>query len=219
MFTGIIKDVGIIQSVENKADGMHLAVKSSLVSSTYEGASIAVNGVCLTVLEFDNDVQDGARGVCTFQVIPETLDKTNLSELVEGAKVNLEPALKLNDGIDGHLVQGHVDCTGDVLNVLKDDNGVRIWINYPDAIDEFIVYKGSIAVNGVSLTISKVGTEAEGTSYNDMNYFEIALIEHTLTHSNLGSLNVGDKVNLEIDMMARYASKMLGNKTCDNNNL
>ncbi len=235
MFTGIIKDIGTIKSVEEKADGVYFVIESKLAAGfdeagIAEGASIAVDGVCQTVLSYDENSFE-------IQAMPETLNVTNFKSLKEGSRVNLEPALKLNDAIDGHLVQGHVDCTGEVLNVVGMEgsdgveagtgigttDGVRLQIQFPPSIDEFIVYKGSITVNGVSLTISKVGVldkeEVEdGASDDDaddglgVSYFEVALIEHTLENTNLSSLKKGDKVNLEIDMMARYASKMLGRK-------
>lgn len=196
MFTGIIKDVGTVKGLALGEDGSTLiTIATELAKDAVEGASIAVNGVCLTVLSFDDTE-------CGFQAIPETLDKTNLGELTEGSRVNLEPALKLNDGLDGHLVQGHVDCTGEVVGITQNDDGVRIQIRYPQSIDEFIVYKGSISVNGVSLTIGKV----------EDGMFEIALIQHTLENTHLGSLESGDTVNLEIDMMARYASKLIALK-------
>jgi riboflavin synthase len=201
MFTGIIKDVGTIKNLKSGEDGSTLiVVQSNLVNGAIEGASIAVNGVCLTVVSFDD-------ASFAFQVIPETLNVTNLGSFKVGDKVNLEPSLKLQDGIDGHLVSGHVDCVGGILEdgVVEDggsrkDEGVRLRIKYPKEIDQFIVYKGSIAVNGVSLTIAKVENAC----------FEIALIEHTLKNSNLGILESGDKVNLEVDMMARYVLKLLG---------
>ena len=201
MFTGIIKDVGTIKNLKSGEDGSTLiVVQSNLVNGAIEGASIAVNGVCLTVVSFDD-------ASFAFQVIPETLNVTNLGSFKVGDKVNLEPSLKLQDGIDGHLVSGHVDCVGGILEVgvvedggSRKDEGVRLRIKYPKEIDQFIVYKGSIAVNGVSLTIAKVENAC----------FEIALIEHTLKNSNLGILEFGDKVNLEVDMMARYVLKLLG---------
>ncbi|MBT6068682.1 riboflavin synthase [Candidatus Peregrinibacteria bacterium] len=201
MFTGIIKDVGTIKNLKSGEDGSTLiVVQSNLVNGAIEGASIAVNGVCLTVVSFDD-------ASFAFQVIPETLNVTNLGSFKVGDKVNLEPSLKLQDGIDGHLVSGHVDCVGGILEVgvvedggSRKDEGVRLRIKYPKEIDQFIVYKGSIAVNGVSLTIAKVENAC----------FEIALIEHTLKNSNLGILESGDKVNLEVDMMARYVLKLLG---------
>ena len=227
MFTGVVKDVGEVKSVEKKLDGVYFVIESLLSSGFKIGDSVAVNGVCQTVLS-TNVIEDAFEtGSFVVQAIPETLNVTNFGELKEGSAVNLEPALKLNDGIDGHLVQGHVDCMGNILDVVgmgngegknkvqADEDGVCVQIEYPKSIDEFIVYKGSISVNGVSLTISKVGTlegvKSDSSEY--CNYFEVSLIKHTLENSNFGSLKIGDNVNLEIDMMARYASKMLGEKS------
>lgn len=217
MFTGIVKNIGIVKSIEKKSDGMYLTIEADTSKLTDQkspnghpalsvGASMSVDGVCQTVLESDEK---------TFivQCIPETLKVTTLYDLMVGSKVNLEPAMKLSDSIDGHLVQGHIDATGTVLGLEDTDGGKVLRIKFPFSIENFIVYKGSVSVNGVSLTISKVGkTEkatygAKPTTYDD--FFEVSLIRHTLENTNLGFLKKNDKVNLEADMMARYAAKMI----------
>ncbi|MDP4008017.1 MAG: riboflavin synthase [Candidatus Peregrinibacteria bacterium] len=216
MFTGIVKEIGTVKSVVNKDDGIYFVIEADMSnvafpSTLLNGDSISVNGACQTVVDFEL-FDDGKYGSFTIQSIPETMRVTNFSDFEVGTKVNLEPAMKLQDSIDGHLVQGHIDCTGLVDALERQDNGTALRIIFSEDIEEFIVYKGSITVNGVSLTISKVGsTESsdEIDSRVSCNFFEVSLIAHSIENTNLGLLKKGDKVNLEADMMARYAAKII----------
>lgn len=212
VFTGIIKDVGTVKAIERKNDGVYFTIEcdmSKLTDGEYiagglpDGASVSIDGVCQTVIKSD-------KKTFTVQSIPETLRVTTFESFEIGSKVNLEPAMRLNDSVDGHFVQGHIDCTGTVLGIYGSGGDSMLRIKFPKLIENFVVYKGSISVSGVSLTISKVGkTEksthgAKPTTYND--FFEVSLIKHTLENTNLGFLKKNDKVNLEADMMARYAN-------------
>lgn len=207
VFTGIIKDVGTVKAIERKNDGVYFTIEcdmSKLADGEYiagglsDGASVSIDGVCQTVIKSD-------KKTFTVQSIPETLRVTTFESFEIGSKVNLEPAMRLNDSVDGHFVQGHVDCTGTVLGIYASEGEKKLRIKFPEAVENFVVFKGSISVSGVSLTISKVGK----ADYDD--FFEVSLIRHTLENTNLGFLKKGDKVNLEVDMMARYAAKMVKN--------
>lgn len=196
MFTGIIKEIGEIFSIEAKENITTFVVKCSEILKNKEiGNSIAVNGACITITGLEENS-------FKFDAIKETLEKTNLNEFKEGSKVNLEPALTLNQGLDGHLVQGHVDTMGEVEEILINEGKTKLTINYPAKIGKYLAFKGSITINGVSLTISDLQGET----------FAVELIPHTLEKTNLGELKKGDKVNLEIDMIARYLERLLNNK-------
>lgn len=209
VFTGIIKDVGTVKSIERKNDGVYFTIECDMSKLTDDGgglpngASVSIDGVCQTVIKSD-------KKTFTVQSIPETLRVTNFVDFEIGSRVNLEPAMKFNDSVDGHFVQGHIDCTGTVLGFNDFRGEKQLRIKFPKLIENFVVYKGSVSVSGVSLTISKVGkTEksthgAKSTTYDD--FFEVSLIKHTLENTNLGFLKKNDKVNLEADMMARYAN-------------
>lgn len=178
MFTGIIKSIGIVKKFSNN----NLKIAHDLKLS--KGDSISVNGICLT-----------AKDDLSFDIMEETFDRTNLGLLKKGHKVNLEPALLFNGKVDGHLVLGHVDFVGEVLGFEK--NILRI--GFPVGYGKFFAIKGSSAVNGVSLTISALGSD----------YFEVSLVDFTLKNTNLGELKKDDKVNVEVDMIARYLDRLL----------
>ncbi|MDP1760409.1 MAG: riboflavin synthase, partial [Candidatus Woesebacteria bacterium] len=187
MFTGIVKEMGLIKG---KTSGQNGGIILKIISKTIKpklGDSIAINGVCLTAKKISGK---------TFEVdvVPETLKRTNLKELKIGTAVNLEPAMTIADAVNGHFVLGHVDEAGAIIQT-----GNTLEISVPKKLINFIFEKGSIAVNGVSLTISSVN--------KSKNTFSSAIIPFTKTHTNLGGLKVGDKVNIEIDIMARYAKK------------
>lgn len=177
MFTGIIKSVGTVEEVSKNL----LKIKHDL--EVTPGDSIAINGVCLTV----ND--DGA-----FDVMDETLKCSNLGELQVEGKVNLEPALEFNGKLDGHLVVGHVDFVGEVL-----ESGSTLKITFPTEYSKYFAMKGSVTINGVSLTISGLSED----------WLEVSLVDFTLKNTNLGELKAGDKVNIEVDLIARYVERML----------
>lgn len=193
MFTGIIEEVGIVEGIEEKNALTTFTVKAEILAKdTKIGASIAINGACMTV----TTIKDGR---ITFDTIQESLDKTNLKDLKEGAEVNLESALRFGEKLEGHLLQGHVDGEGIVHE--KNEQNI-LTIKFPKGMEKYLALKGSIAINGVSLTISHL----------EAGTFSVALIPHTLEKTNLKNLTKEDKVNLEIDVLARYLESLLDAK-------
>ena len=196
MFTGIVEELGSITAKEDLSDAARFTVSGPLVTSdASHGDSIAVNGVCLTVV----DVVDGA---FTADVMQETLDRSSLQALAVGSRVNLERAASLASRLGGHLVQGHVDGTGVVLSRTPSDNWTVVRISLPRDIARYVVHKGSITVDGVSLTVSALGGEG------DDQYFEISLIPTTLSLTTLGAAEPGTPVNLEVDVIAKYVERL-----------
>lgn len=192
MFTGIILHTGTIESFDRLARGARLRLRTSDPEPFMRGESLAVNGVCLTVLP----EQDGA---LTADVSDETLARTTLGSLAPGIRVNVERALALGDRMGGHLVQGHVDTTGALASITSEgDFAVYRW-SFAEEFRDLLVSKGSIAVDGVSLTI----VEPDGET------FGAALIPETLRRTNLGTMNLGDSVNLEFDMVAKYVRNLV----------
>jgi riboflavin synthase len=197
MFTGIVTALGEVAGVERLSGLTRLTVSSPYdAASVAIGASIMHDGCCLTVVETTTK-QDGMSYVV--EVAPESLALTTLGELEKGDRVNLERSLRVGDELGGHIVQGHVDGLGEVLSVKKDGEGWRIRIKPPPSINQLIAPKGSIAIQGVSLTVNEV--DAEG--------FGVLIIPHTWAVTTLSRLKAGDKVNLEADMMARYAARLV----------
>lgn len=195
MFTGIVRELGRIRSMDGGAAGIRVVVDAPATAPGLGlGDSVAVNGVCLTAVAFDP-----AAGTVAFDAVPETLSRTSLSRLAPGIGVNLEPALRAGDPMGGHVVQGHVDGVGHVRSVQPEGEGRRIWIDAPDAVLRYCVEKGSIAVEGVSLTIAAL----------DDAGFAIALIPHTLAVTTIGALTPGDEVNLEADVLAKYVERLV----------
>ena len=193
MFTGLIREVGTVLSVDGDGAGVRLTLEApQTAGSAQVGDSIAVGGVCLTVVE-----RDGPR--LAFEAVPETLQRSSLGTLAGGAKVNLEPALRAGEALGGHYVQGHVDGVGTVRSVVPEGDGRRLWIDADAELLRYVVEKGSIAVEGTSLTVSAV----------DERGFAIALIPHTLQVTTLGGLAAGDRVNLEADVLAKYVERLL----------
>jgi riboflavin synthase len=187
MFTGLVREVGTVVSFE---DG-RLRVESSIAAAI--GDSVAIAGVCLTVV-------DGDRKTLAFDAVPETLARTTLGRLEAGEPVNLEPALRAGEALGGHYVQGHVDGVGRIRSVEPEGDGRRVWLDAPPEILRYCVEKGSIAVDGVSLTV--VGLDDDG--------FAVALVPHTLAVTTLGTATAGDEVNLETDVLAKYVEKLTG---------
>jgi riboflavin synthase len=185
MFTGIVEQMGKVQST-----GTRLAVSTPLAAELERGDSIAVNGVCLTAVEISDDRFEA-------DVMEETLVRSSLGRLQKGDDVNLELALRVGDRLGGHFVQGHVDSTGRVLEIDQREHSRVLTIGAPPELLRYVVEKGSIAVDGVSLTV----TEVDGKS------FAVSLIPETLERTTLGSVAEGDPVNLEVDMLAKYAVK------------
>lgn len=194
MFTGIIERLGRVVDVAESDAGRSLAIEG--VTGVPIGGSVSINGACLTVVGCEGDVAH-------FQVVPETLRRTNLGELHKGDRVNLERAMGAGDLFDGHIVQGHVDALGTVESINHDDGGVVMTIaTQPELLNQ-VVEKGSITVDGVSLTVASV----------DDAGFRVALIPHTLDVTTLGHLQPGDKVNIETDVLAKYVEKMMRVRT------
>ncbi|MBM3756487.1 MAG: riboflavin synthase [Acidobacteria bacterium] len=193
MFTGIIEELGTLASIEPRGDGARLRVACKLVvEDAFEGASIAVNGVCLTALDI------GAEEFSA-DIAPETMRRTNLGDLAQGARVNLERPVQAGGRLGGHVVQGHVDGTGVFEELAALGNG-NWWlrIRVPEALDRYIVEKGSIAIDGISLTVAAI---ADGV-------MSVTIIPHTYSHTTLGAHQPGARVNLETDILAKYVEKL-----------
>ncbi|MFC8180281.1 riboflavin synthase [Rhodococcus sp. NPDC057297] len=198
MFTGIVEELGEIVGKDDLTDAARFTVKGPLVTSDAgHGDSIAVNGVCLTVVDVLAD------GAFTADVMQETLNRSSLQRLEVGSRVNLERAAALNSRLGGHLVQGHVDGTGTVVNRSPSDNWTVVRIAMPTSVARYVVEKGSITVDGVSLTVSALGRDDNGG-----HWFEISLIPTTLDLTTLGSSDVGTPVNLEVDVIAKYVERL-----------
>ena len=195
MFTGIVEELGEVAGIEHRGDAARLTIRGA-ITDTSPGESISVNGVCLTV----TDIADGT---FTADVMGETLDRSGLGALTPGARVNLERSVRLADRLGGHLVQGHVDATGTVLSRTPSANWDQVRIGIPAKISRYVVEKGSIAVDGISLTVSALDDRAPGT------WFEVCLIPETLNRTTLGASQPGDTVNLEVDVLAKYVEKLL----------
>ena len=193
MFAGLIQDLGKIQSLERKGEGFFLTVATVLpLSDVKIGDSMAVDGVCLTVVRLSGRT-------FTAEVSPETLKRTTLSKAAAGRQVNLEKSLRVSDFLGGHLVSGHVDGTGEVVRVLEEGNSWRYRFRAPREIARYLIEKGSVAVDGISLTVAEI-EEPE---------FAVAVIPHTAQTTTLGEKKAGDPVNLEIDPLAKYVEKFL----------
>ncbi len=193
MFTGLIEELGEVTGVETLDDAVRVTVRGAVVTAdAVPGASIAVNGTCLTVTEV-------ADGVFSADVMAETLRRTSLRDIAVGRAVNLERPLRLSDRLGGHLVQGHVDATGTVEHRQHTDRWDVVRISLPESCRPYVVEKGSIAVDGVSLTVSAVGDD----------WFEVSLIPTTLAATTLGRVTPGDPVNLEVDVLAKYTEQLL----------
>jgi riboflavin synthase len=193
MFTGIIREVGSVAAVSAGAGGVRLEIDAPQTAPAVEiGGSVAVDGVCLTAESIDGDR-------LVFHAMPETLSRSTLDELASGSSVNIEPALRAGEALGGHLVQGHVDGVGRVRSVEPEGDGLRILIEAPAETLRYCVEKGSITVDGVSLTIAELHEDA----------FGVALIPHTLAATTLSGLAGGQRVNLEVDVLAKYVERLL----------
>jgi riboflavin synthase len=193
VFTGIVKELGSVAKVDRSDEGARFEIGATFAGELSPGDSVAVDGVCLTV----TDLGERSFGA---DVMNQSLGLTSLGRLAPGDRVNLEPALKAGDALGGHIVQGHVDCTGDVAAVTADGIATRLAIDVPERYRRYYVGHGSVTVSGVSLTVALL-TE---------NGFEVSLIPETLTRTMLGRTQEGDTVNLEFDVIARYVERLLG---------
>jgi riboflavin synthase len=193
MFTGIIREVGSIAATSGGGEGVHLRIEAPATAPRVEvGGSVAINGVCLTA-----ETVEGTS--LTFHAVPETLSRSTLGELARGSRVNLEPALRVGDSMGGHIVQGHVDGVGRVQSVEAEGEGLRVIVEAPADVLRYCVEKGSIAIEGVSLTIAELHDDAVG----------VALIPHTTAETTLDLLVPGLRVNLEADVLAKYVERLL----------
>jgi len=193
MFTGIVREVGRTAAISGHDGGVRLEVEApDTAGTTVVGDSVSIDGVCLTAVE----VRDG---LLAFDAVPETLSRTSLGGLAAGSRVNVEPALRAGEPLGGHYVQGHVDGVGVVRSVEDEGNGRRVWFDAPADVLRYAVEKGSIAVQGASLTVAGL----------DDNGFAVALIPHTLEATTLGELEPARLVNLEVDVLAKYVERLL----------
>lgn len=193
MFTGIIQEVGTVKKAESlNGGGMQFEVECSFASTCHLDESIAINGACHTVTAFTD-------GTFTVQSVEETLRKTTMGALNTGSKINLERSMTLQAGIEGHLVQGHVDTTGTITSIEKEETGWLIEVEFPSEFENMIVGRGSITMEGISLTIAR----------EHGNSFVVAIIPYTWEHTNLKEKTVGDQVNLEFDVIGKYVVKYL----------
>ena len=200
MFTGIVEELGTVEALEDQGDAVRLTVRGPLVTSdAARGDSISVNGCCLTVVTDTDAATDGRSEVFTADVMHETLAKTSLGGLEPGARVNLERAVTPATRLGGHIVQGHVDGTGTVVRRTQSEHWEVVEISLPAHLERYLVPKGSITVDGISLTVVEVGPES----------FTVSLIPESLARTTLGFKRAGDLVNLEVDVIAKYVEKMV----------
>lgn len=192
MFTGIIEDIGVVSNLKEEFDNLHISIKSAITPELKIDQSVAHNGVCLTVVAIHNDEY-------TVTAIKETLDKTSIGSLKVNDKVNLERAMKLGDRLDGHIVQGHVDQTATCIAINEENGSWVFTFNYDSKLNNVTIEKGSITVNGTSLTVvnSKKDT------------FSVAIIPYTYEHTNFNTFKIGTVVNLEFDVLGKYVAKLL----------
>ena len=192
MFTGIVRERGRVAAAERNGDGLRLRVEApETAAAAVPGDSVAVSGCCLTVTATAN-------GGLEFDAVPETIARTNLGRLAAGAEVNLEPALRAGEPLGGHFVQGHVDGTAQVEQLEPEGDGARLTLRLPACLLRYCVEKGSIAVDGVSLTIAALRDDG----------IEIALVPFTLRHTTLAAATAGAELNVEVDLLAKYAERL-----------
>jgi len=195
MFTGIIEELGSVERFDRRGDGGRLKIRCrKVVGDAREGSSIAVNGVCLTAVELQTDSFSA-------DLAPETIRRSNLGRLTAGARVNLERPLAMSDRLSGHIVQGHVDGVGEVVEL--NELGDRNWwlrVRIPSELERYVVYKGSIAIDGISLTVAEVRD----------GIVSVTIIPHTYENTTLGTRKSGDSLNIECDMLAKHVEKLLG---------
>ncbi|MCH5211910.1 MAG: riboflavin synthase [Oscillospiraceae bacterium] len=195
MFTGIIEEIGAVEQIVTGTKSCSLRIRAEkILSDAHIGDSIAVNGVCLTVTDFKAPY-------FTADVMPETMRRTNLGQLAKGSRVNLERAMQLNGRFGGHIVSGHIDGTGTIVGMIREDNAVWIKISADRSITKYIVEKGSVTLDGISLTAAEAGTEN----------FAVSVIPHTAAQTTLLNHKNGDKINIECDIIGKYIEKFTQN--------
>jgi riboflavin synthase len=195
MFTGIIETLGVIQEIEKDKDNLHITIASSITDELQIDQSVAHNGICLTVVSINKTFY-------TVTAIGETIKKTTISHWQKGNPINLERAMKLGDRLDGHIVQGHVDQIGTCTTVKETNGSWYYTFKYDESLHNITIEKGSITVNGVSLTVVD----------SRKNEFSVAIIPYTFEHTNFNTFQVGTKVNLEFDVIGKYVSKLYTNQ-------
>lgn len=195
MFTGIIETLGTIQEIRKEKDNLHVTIDSTITPELQIDQSVAHNGICLTVVAINDDTY-------TVTAIDETIQKTNLGNWKTGDLVNLERAMKLGDRLDGHIVQGHVDQTGTCIDTKETNGSWQYTFEYDETLNNITIEKGSITVNGVSLTVVN----------SKKNQFSVAIIPYTHEHTNFNTFKIGTKVNLEFDVIGKYVSRLYSNK-------
>lgn len=193
MFTGIIEEIGEVKRIVQGNNSINLTVKcSSILGDVKIGDSIAVNGICLTVTRKETDC-------FTVDVMPETIRNSNIGKLKLSDKVNLERAVRVSDRLGGHIVSGHIDGMGVISDIKRDDNAIWLTIEVPESILKYIIYKGSVTVDGISLTVA----------YVDESCFKVSLIPFTRGITNISSKSYGDMVNIECDIIGKYVERLL----------
>jgi riboflavin synthase len=193
MFTGIVRELGRIAAVEGGEVGVRLVIAApATAAESAVGDSVSINGVCLTVTE-------AANGSIAFDAVPETLRRSSLGGLAPGDAVNVERALRAGEPLGGHYVQGHVDGVGTIRRSDVEDDGRRVWIDVPADLHRYLVEKGSVALDGVSLTVAEL----------DDDGFAVALVPHTLAVTTFGAREPGDQVNIEVDVLAKYVERLV----------
>jgi riboflavin synthase len=199
MFTGIIEELGTVAALETRTAGARLTVRCrTVLDDAQEGASIAVNGVCLTALALTADSFSA-------DLAPETLARTNLGDLGAGSRVNLERPVTPATRLSGHIVQGHVDATGELVSIAAlGDGNWWLKVRVPNELDRYMVQKGSITMDGISLTIAALDESADGA------IVEVTIIPHTFANTSLGCAKPGSRLNIEVDVLAKHVEKLLG---------
>ena len=195
MFTGIIETLGVIQDIEKENDNLHITIKSTITDELKIDQSVAHNGICLTVVAINNDNY-------TVTAIGETIKKTTISSWQKGAVVNLERAMKLGNRLDGHIVQGHVDQIGICSSIVETNGSWHYTFKYDNSLQNITIEKGSITINGVSLTVVD----------SRINEFSVAIIPYTYEHTNFKSFKLETKVNLEFDVIGKYVARLISLK-------
>ena len=193
MFTGIIEETGSVEAIQSGSKSIRLTVSGPLTSQdTHLGDSISINGCCLTVVSIQGSKLD-------FEAVPETMNRTNLGSLRLGSQVNLERAVRLDQRLGGHIVQGHVDAVGTIMSIVAVENAHVVTISAGSEILKYIVEKGSITVDGISLTVASLGTDR----------FTVWIIPHTWSATSLSGRKVGESLNLEVDILAKYIERLM----------
>jgi riboflavin synthase len=196
MFTGIIEEIGTIKSVHQGSKSEMLEISAvKIIDDIKTGDSISVNGVCLTVVSFNS-------GSFSADVMPETMRRSNLGKLTTGSRVNIERAMRLSDRLGGHLVSGHIDGIGIIRKIWEEDNAVLFTVAAGRSLQRYIIEKGSVSLDGVSLTVARV----------DDSSFDVSVIPHTFGNTTLGTKRLGDPINIECDMIAKYIEKLVVQK-------